>query len=460
MEQSRHLTLIVRCRQGNVPAPDPAVTNLEDQFIRNSGGSGLAQVTSQIERLSVAGGTTRNITGSVAGTTTSQASKDQQTSDFFPKRPAFGDWGKEVILWANYFAVDIKIPDLGKYTIEVVAQDTSQASSKKPARPAQPATNPSAPAPKSEIRGRKRQEIIRLALAKLKTLDPTAVYASEFKSQLVTLKRLRLAQGDTISVQYTEPGRDRVQNFEVKLKDPTRISVDGLKQFLATMNDPGDPDGQKFPKFEATIDALGVILGHSPRSDPKIASVGRGRFYPLDRPAETSPLGRDFLQVIRGYFQSVRPATGRILANANVTHGVFLQSGNLGVLMASKGLDKMNSLDSLRPWERKDYAARLRMLSLVLKRARVRYPIRDDKNREIMVEKTIGGLASRIDRVTKYPNQDPRFFNRNFHYGGPQQVKFYLREGNRPVTWANKSLAFKEYHSVEQYHWSSKSVSS
>ncbi|CRK46005.1 hypothetical protein BN1723_019859, partial [Verticillium longisporum] len=88
------------------------------------------------------------------------------------------------------------------------------------------------------------------------------------------------------------------------------------------MSDKADPNG--FPKFAVPVDALGVILGYTPRKNPEVSPVGSARFFPIGPTCVEKQLGvNNRISAIRGYFQSVRLGTGRALLNVNVTSGIF-----------------------------------------------------------------------------------------------------------------------------------------
>ncbi|KAI4604089.1 hypothetical protein KJ359_000216 [Pestalotiopsis sp. 9143b] len=257
-----------------VPAPDQAVTKLEDSLI----------LASSMSKLSVSG--------------------NNAATEFIPLRPSFGTKGKEVVLWTNYFNMQLKDQVLFKYSLEVVSV---------------PGESP--PKDKNKIpepKNRKLQKIIQLALDQIGNAIPIV---SEYKSQAVSVKPLSLPENG-VEVLYTDGGFN--DKWKVHFHGPNEVRVSELLAFLKTM----EATTSTFPLFEDVIDAIGVAAGHNPRARDNIASLGSNRHFPLNLQSEAYDLGRPAHNtIIRGYFQSVRPATGRVLVNVNTSHGVFRYSG-------------------------------------------------------------------------------------------------------------------------------------
>ena len=356
----------------------------------------------------------------------SSKSADSSTDNYFPCRPAFGTNGKEVILWANYFKLGLGVNDLFKYSVEVKPV-------KKEGTKAQP----------RDAKGRKLHTVVKTALEEVGKGIPLV---SEFKSQIVSLKKLPLPENGTVTVKYTIEGKD--DEYQVKFNGPQDIDLSKLLSYLSTMKDPtGDTS---FPKFETTIDAVSVIIGHSARASDKVSSVGRSRFFPLDRADQIFSLGpndfnsvirggpNDFNSVIRGYFQSARPATGRLLLNANVSHGVFRIGGPAPEVMKKFSLP--TDLQTLHKC-----LARLR--------ARVTYLAdagssgkkgKKPSGVARVGEKGIAGLATRFDGTGEHK---PKMSTSG---AGPRDVQFWLRAP------APAGLKAETYITVSDYFEKSK----
>lgn len=418
-----------------IPQPDQQVTTLEDDFITGQGTS-LSQLTSRVGKLSVA------------------ASSGESSTDVFPCRPAFGTAGTEVVLWANYFALEAKALSLSKYALELtyVPAKTEHTTSKS----ANAGKSSKGPAQEKKAAGRKLKQIIQLALEQL---PRSSTVATEYKAQVLSLKKLKLPDDGIIPVRYTEPGRDRVETWNVKFNGPTAIHVDHLLAYLKSMMDPaGDTN---FPKFAAEVDALGVVLGHTARAKSNTVAVGRGRFFATDRPGvEGSFLGdRSPLSVLRGYFQSVRPATGRLLLNVNVTHGVFRRPGALSDLLETLRLNNMDDVPGMPQHVRSRYLNELKRLHKVLKRARIEVKVPSTaggsfERREVVVM----GLASSKDVSTANHEKKPQFSlmrDLRFEFGGPTTTRFYLDEPAESGQGGMRGLTYNQHCTVEQYYKSS-----
>ncbi|RGP70672.1 argonaute 5, partial [Fusarium longipes] len=94
--------------ESGIPQPDPAITKLEDEVVKNQNSS-LTQLTANMSQMGI---------------------EEKQDMGKFPPRPAFGNKGRPVTLWANYYHVDTKTPIIYKYTIsikEIMTESEAQA---------------------------------------------------------------------------------------------------------------------------------------------------------------------------------------------------------------------------------------------------------------------------------------------------------------------------------------------
>lgn len=368
------------CRQdaAPVPAPDATITELEDKILQSH--LNTLDITNRMSKLQVS--STKGRDGS-------------SSENHFPCRPAFGTNGKNVVLWANYFKLSVAANALSTYAIEVTPV-------KKENTKAQP----------RDAKGRKLRTIVKTALQQVGQGVPLV---SEFKSQVVSMKPLSLPGDNSVTVKYTIENKD--DEYKVVFNGPGYIDLAQLLNYLSTMQDPtGDTS---FPKFETAIDALSVIIGHSARESDLVSALGRSRYFPLDRNDQQFDLGpNDYNTLIRGYFQSARPATGRLLLNTNVSHGVFRFSGPVPELMKKFDLQNDMSLQALHK-------------SLARLRARVTYLTegtpsgkkgKKQPGASRVGEKVISGLATRFDGEGA---NRPRV---SYSGAGPHEVQFWLRE--------------------------------
>ncbi|KAK2770403.1 piwi domain-containing protein [Colletotrichum kahawae] len=280
--------------------------------------------------------------------------------------------------------------------------------------------------PPTSVPKRKLKFILQHALAELQRLEPKAVLATEFKSQFVSHNKLQLEK-NPIVVRLKNESATREELYNVKIVGETEAPLAAMAQYLRDMVDPSDPDNAHFPRFETSVDALNVVLGHSPRANDEVAAVGKGRFFPSGPGATSARLGQQGpLTAIRGFFQSVRLATGRALLNVNVTHGVFKTSVLVSDLCRWSGVDKfgtgnINAHDTAH--------TRLRGLSKFLAKTRVTVRFRTTDGKDVVAKKAIHSLACRRDLDSNV------VFSQGFVYGGPQEVRFQLNpaEGQTKV---------------------------
>ncbi|KAK1719176.1 piwi domain-containing protein [Colletotrichum lupini] len=368
-----------------------------------------------------------------------------------PRRPAYGTKGKKVILWANYFHLTVNPDAVWRYNLEVRKGETKEKESTpkgkgKGKEKAQPGGGGSSSGgggsdgPPSSIPARKLKIILQAALEELKNLEPNAILATEFKSQLISLKKLKLAV-NPIKVILRQENSDRSESYLVKIVGETAAPLKEMKEYLQTMIDKSDPDEANFPRFAASVDALGVILGYTARKNDQVTAIGKGRFFPWGQGSTSHQLGQqDPLTAIRGYFQSVKLGTGSMLLNVNVTHGVFKMPVSIRDLCLWSQVDVFQR----SPADATRNITRLRALSKFLARTRVEIKFKDAKGQEITRKKTVLGLAYRGD----LSSNDARIAD-PWHYGGPRQVFFRMEPADGQRTVMNNRPP--GMYTVEQY---------
>lgn len=372
-------------------------------------------------------------------------------NDRLPARPAFGSQGRPVVLWANYFKVNVTRDSFFKYTIEVKKKVTKSAAPKKGSKRGGKAS--SRPAPdtegtqetEQEVRGRELFLVIKAMLAKLLEQDKSFVAASEFKSQIITLKKINLPENPIIIQIPKDEGDDEVlETYRVHVHGPTEIDVGSMMKYLTSSADePVTNEDVAFPRFPEAIDALNTILGHGPRSDfDRTGTIGSHRFFPFgdDKVIERLTHNWHALSAARGYFQSTRLGTGRLLVNVNVTHGVFRLSGSLTDILDNLGL---------RAAPKTDYQAmkKLRAFAKFLPKARAWRTMILSTGKTIRRSKAIQGLATAGDVFRKGRGVDkPPKFDRDWEFAGPKNVQF----------WQNTDGGGGRYISVFDYFKESK----
>ncbi|KAL2021248.1 hypothetical protein VTK56DRAFT_7327 [Thermocarpiscus australiensis] len=379
-----------------IPPPDPKVTELEDRFI--------------------------------------QKQQNAPKTDVFPYRPNFGTNGNEILLWANYFRLNVKVPtSLFRYDLKVTSKKVNRA--QEDANKEQAVSGQKQEGQKKddikEPTGKKLSRIIRTALDHHREV----IWASEFKAHVVCLGKFKLPADGIVEINLAEPNR-RTEKWFVRFDGPQSINISALMHYLETLSDPGDENA--FPKFPAEIDALGVVLGHIARSDEdRISTIGRSRFFAFDmaRAEADSEMPRDsLLAILRGYVQSVRPATGRLLLNTNVTHGVFRSPSSepegLDSLFVRHGVKDLDRFNDLSDHAQRSLLDKLNKFHKFLARSRIICAIPTEKSSTQdwpKIERTIGGLATTKDGNEAEPR--PVFsWSSKLPFGSPTTVRFHLRE--------------------------------
>lgn len=308
---------------------------------------------------------------------------------------------------------------LYKYTFEFAhfaTESDAAAASDQPAKAAKSAAK--------EVKGRKFYFAVRELLATLQAADRTLVLATEYKSQLVSLQKLRLAENPVRFRLSVETSAGKWDVIDATIHGPAESPLDALLKYVATMNEgPGDA---LFPKHPDVVDALNVVLGHGPRSKlHDVSAVGSARFFPFGKDQATTNLFQDSHQLIaaRGFFQSARLGTGRLLLNANVSHGVFRASGNLAELFEKFRIQPTEAYNN-------QSMRKVRAFAKFMPRTRVWADMILSNGQAVRRNKTIHAIVCRSELLRQTPSDGkPLRFAPNFEYPGPKQVEFYLQDG-------------------------------
>ncbi|OAR00118.1 hypothetical protein LLEC1_05133 [Akanthomyces lecanii] len=439
---------------GQTPEPDTAINALENQVV-------LAQ-WKELEKTLKQKGSTKTLFG-----------------ENLPARPAFGSQGQSIKVWANYFGVAAKPITLYKYGLKITkvisAEDRKAKGFKEP-----------------EIRGRRlqlvvanllevlragpeqamqtAQEEVKLAEQALKQAQKASdqnaiatakedvneakeyasliekeseaakkdndVVVSEFKSQIVSLKELRLYHNPVrveLLEDALEDGADpRRDEFDVELLQAVPVNLAEVLNHVASMTVPKDDN--VFPRHPEEVDVLNMILGFRPRSNiDGVSVVGSSRFFPLGSDAKIQELTVDWRPLIaaRGFFQSTRLATGRLLLNTQVTHGVFRLSGR-----ATDIFEKL----SIQPFQSNVQNYRhmktVKAFSKCMSKVRALVTFKTASGREVKRVKTIEGLvfASELSRRRSNKGTNADRFTTGWELCGPAHVQFWKADENRHVT--------------------------
>ena len=115
--------------------------------------------------------------------------------------------------------------------------------------------------------------------------------------------------------------------FVVRLHHEREVDISKYQQSL-------QPDGiGVLPLEEAdALLALNILLCHDSKCSPTKKVYLNNKTFSIENVKGVGDLTGG-LQALPGYFSSIRPATGGLLANINTKTGVFYKSGRLDILM-------------------------------------------------------------------------------------------------------------------------------
>jgi eukaryotic translation initiation factor 2C len=337
-----------RQRNGVFPPANVNVTRVEDEFMGKK-----STVTSSMGSLSVA--------------------------ETFPPRPAYGTQGRQTVLWANYFdMVPSKDLVLHRYHVGVTP----------------------------EAKGRKLRRIFQLLLE-----DPRLIgTVTDFKAHLINRAHMPDVE---VEVQYRAELEDTPmeggRTYKIKITKTGTLAIGDLLNLLRSAQ-AQNPDLAS-ERTQQLVQGLNILLGHSPQSKPdQIATIAGNKHFSFGAGREEYELGGG-LNALRGYFRSVRLATGRMLVNVNVSHAVFFRPGPLHELI----VQFFNSIGGENWYQAERFLKKVRVKTTHLP------PKKNKAGQEIPRVKTIIGLASNNDGANlPHPPQVGRF------PASSKNVKFWL----------------------------------
>lgn len=312
--------------------------------------------------------------------------KKSKHGDINPPRPGYGYVGREVILWTNYFKLDSKTElELYRYSIVIAADSRG-----------------------STPIGKKAKRIVQLLLEEYFPSQAHSI-ATDFKSNLISRDELDIEEDDYVVI-YRAEDEDApspsARQYRCRIQFTGSLTLSELINHLTSTQ-----AGLMFGSKDEIIQALNIVVGHYPKYETAVASIGANRHFSLNPgPQDRMSLGAG-LQVIRGFFLSIRAVTARILVNVQVKNMAFYEEGPLDMLMKA----------FLR--ENPGGPRVVNLLKFVKKLSvEVTHIIRKNRQgRRIPRIKTIQGFATKDDgRRLTHPPIVPQFG------AGAKEVKFYL----------------------------------
>jgi len=283
------------CRNGVFPAPDAAVTKLEDETVKSQSLSTALAATSL---------------------------KDQ-----LPLRPGYGIAGRKIVLWTNYFHLmptEQSKKELYRYSVAFQPDET--------------------PKPK-------KKRLIQLLLQQPPFKGIAS--ASDYAQVIITTEKINLPKDrQAFSIEWypsdgeplpaptnNEPeGRAAARKRNTRKLLVEQLGTVSIAELVKDISFQGA--GGFYSLRLETIQALNIIISQAPNTTSGIVPAGQNKYFPFHGHAEAviHDLGQG-LEALRGYFSSVRTGVKRILVNVNVATGAFYKPGKLLDLMNEFGSD-------------------------------------------------------------------------------------------------------------------------
>lgn len=234
----------------------------------------------------------------------------------FPSRPGYGTKGTKVELTANY--IELLPPSnmiLHRYDIQI----------------------------SPEAAGRKCFRLVQLLLHSAELAPHQGNLATDFRSTVVS--KTKFPRDETIvEIRYRSEGEDEpaagATTYKVRVLYTKTLRIGELINYLNSTN-----LDQSFGDKQELTQALNIFFNHYAKSANNLATIGSTKSFSLSQDAAKGDLGSG-LEVIRGFFSSVRIATCRILVNINVSHAAFYHAGPLPALMNSYGVRNTVALET------------------------------------------------------------------------------------------------------------------
>jgi eukaryotic translation initiation factor 2C len=247
-----------------------------------------------------------------------KAIESMSLQESFPRRPGHGTQGDPITVFANSFEL-IAEKNLAFYRYHV---DVNQeGSTPKPSK-------------------LKTKRLFALLLEKP---DYRGV-VTDFASVLLSRKKLKNVP-DSVPITYRAHGEDEAPTksaiYTFTVQETGTILVSELIDWLKSLRVDIPASGSR----NEVIQALNIIFGHYPQLHSAVATIGRDKkHYSINRQSNNFKDLGEGIEALRGFYKSVRPATGRLLLNVNVTHTVCFKPLRLDQLLWEFGLRNLPDL--------------------------------------------------------------------------------------------------------------------
>lgn len=268
--------------------------------------------------------------------------------------------------------------------------------------------------------GKKARHIVSLYIDEHFAANKSHI-ATDYRSTIISAVDLKLKEGQISDVRYKNEGEeeypDNPRLHQVKCASIRTLNSADLINYLTSTN-----AGAILATKTELISALNIILGHHPKTSTDVASVGANKHFGISKDLIDRQNLSGGLEVLRGFFISVRAATARVLLNVQVKYVACYKAGSLS-----------ETIEDFRNSRECRYAPPVKQMYLLgkfLNRMRIRpnhikRKSTNGKHRPAPI-KTIIGLAKRDDgRSSANPPRVAR------DGAGPEGVEFFLKAPNQ-----------------------------
>lgn len=323
----------------------------------------------------------------------------------FPHRPGYGTQGAPVVLWANYFPLIPKGETrLYRYTIVITP----------------------------EIAGGKRRRIIQQLLDEGTLSRVKASIATDQKSTLVSCDEFtpdHLSQTITYKAEGEDVPLPRATTYTILLLQGDTLKVSDMIDYLSSTS-----ASAAFTHKSDMVQALNIIVGHHPRTNPDIMSVANKHYAVRGEIAESYDL-QGGLMAWRGYITSVRAATSRILLNVQLKYAAIHEAIRLDRLM-----EKLNRLNRFSKIGLGKYLKTVRVETTHLPEKKTRAGIKVPRVKTIFGFATPGD-GKRLDHPPKVRGSGASAID----------VEFYLGDVSPTGSKPGPQLQQNKYITVQQF---------
>ncbi|KAI1205258.1 Piwi-domain-containing protein [Annulohypoxylon truncatum] len=267
--------------------------------------------------------------------------------------------------------------------------------------------------------GKKLFRIIKLLLEEIQKPE-SKVLVTDFSSILISCEDIKdiKAGGKTFTIPYyseTEKGpRDNAKSYQIKVQLDETLPISALENYLT------HPTSQYINRGKM-VQALNIFLNYYTKDSSKYCTIGTGRSFPLDEKSSIIDL-KYGLVAIKGYYSSICLATSRILANINVSYGMFYESKKLEVIMKKYYTESR--------WD----DPTLRLLGKFLRGVRIEYSCKDKAQNPIRRRFRIHDLASQDDGMTDKGQKTENSSVVKRYGAGPKEVSFWVQDRGKYST--------------------------